>query len=1566
MGNDSQEGEALSRQGSVTRSHAIAKLRRAASQREMRAKPQQQLPEQPTPAFQSQTHPQQLAASFSFQTQAQGQMMGQPLPHTPPHPQIQSPFQPRSFAQEFGMTPSTDFPVGVEPDGFSPRVNDLNGIAAGMLASPGSWQTLPWEASSSSLNLRQNVQSAEIPLALDLSFAMPQPLFPPQTPAATSVPMEPTSSTASTFPLASPAESPSTSFSQLNPPPPPAAESTENLSLSRERSPLARIRERPAARSPLPSLEQLRARILLEREAAGLQRSASTSAASHAARAYALDKLLGNSGTDRFYDHSREGTLIGRGAATPSPTPAHGMGIDSDDEGMESDTLAERSPLRQRAQLRRSRTIGGLSAMAEAQRKAAFVEGVYLAVPGASARSHRLSRARQQIMATNLPPATPALQEDAQATLEVPPASEDVPLGPSPSSAADGSDLDRSLSQRQIARTEMIRKLSTRGRAPPKPRDVSEQPPKEPAPIVSQTFTSGPQIVQTGPPNAMALSDEATPRLGQHPALHPLLTPGGSPAVDEAISPVGVVLRPPSSPAPPFEAPNEDPVWIPRSRSGSDASQGAIHQPPQSSVLPTRHDSSYQRRSTAASLHSGNDAASPTNPSSPVTTHSKLAEKSDSLLIGLGLAKPKSGAEPMAAVSPADYEEQSSPISPTETDALAHAPFEPEREPSFDEKSPPTPVAFLPRANSVKRSGVSAPYAFDPEVLKAIGEGKSLLGLTSRKRAPYDASANAQQIEGSSSEGQPAITFDSERSSLSRTSSLLEEDEDEEVEEVEDEIEEVKFVTGRISPVEFTLQKPSSPLPTVSELKDERPVPAFQTEGPASILKHIEAVPQIAVLPSEPPVKTPSPPKAGQASRVLVDKRIAALGLGAAPGLADRSAGLRPLQRSASSGSAMTSRVHADLEDGRADVESTNPLSTQATGGLAPSTAAMIQRYSRMLTAKGTATPVVPGVSDVAVEDPPRKLLMTDPVFQVISSTTIKDRYLFLFSDVLVIAKPISPPPTGSESAVWTRMKNASMLPDDRWIFSVKNIIDLHRVKVSVTASSRPSFAHSRANNPVLHSFVQHFAYKPDEAVATLVTKMKLPKNPTTLAQLLFQTPELDRAQLTAYITHPSRRDLMQAYISQHRLAGVSIESALRTVLLDLRFPTDVEAFEALLSFFAKRWAISNVTIIKSDFTPELASDLVYAIMALNDALHTTTPTSPVWPSSPDVPHPRNAVTPGFFSAPCHELTKEEFVRVFRDHDEQEVLSDRTLSRIYLSVRAEPIAQALDSHEPRRTIRVRGGMLPTRLVYGQPSEPITLCIDEPDPDLAIRLYGQDSMFDPPILTFGRSRMASFRVTSKSLGAKQIIFVRAGRNARFYAGTDDDDEGDLGTDLPLPRSVTVTVERAFMTHSFTITTGGGGAARKFMLSFENGQKMGAWVDAITSASAQVYERRLQQAGTMHKAADAIALHVLRETLVDSEEAAAGLLNRSATLGAPALDRAQSTSRHYYAASGAGRHERDLGPGGRHTKGASSLSLRADPSAATGSKTLDGQSVITICRQNSLLPFVLDHLQHHEPR
>ncbi len=285
-------GPGLARQGSVARTNAIAMLKRAASQREMKSR-------------------------------------------------AETPVVPGAF-------PSETSPPLASTDTFVGSSNQpMNG---------------PGQLLQSSTRQGPTDHSAEAPIRADQPFDAPQPSY-----SFKDGPYPADNAVASTSTLP-----PTTMLTTPSP----------NESSDRSRSPMFlqdRSNPRTFNRSPLPSLEQLRARILLERESAGLQRSASTSAASQAARAYALEKLLGNSGTDVFYDHTPDGTRIGRGAATPSPTRTPGADNDmtdmaSDDESAH-ETRLKRQSMKNRPSLRRSRTINGLTAMAEAQNKADFVQG---------------------------------------------------------------------------------------------------------------------------------------------------------------------------------------------------------------------------------------------------------------------------------------------------------------------------------------------------------------------------------------------------------------------------------------------------------------------------------------------------------------------------------------------------------------------------------------------------------------------------------------------------------------------------------------------------------------------------------------------------------------------------------------------------------------------------------------------------------------------------------------------------------------------------------------------------------------------------------------------------------------------------------------------------------------------------------------------------------------------------------------------------------------------------------------------------------------------------------------
>ncbi|KAJ1026311.1 hypothetical protein NDA16_002398 [Ustilago loliicola] len=1420
-----------------------------------------------------------------------------------------------------------------------------------------------------------------------------------------------------------------------------------------------RSNQRNFNKSPLPSLEQLRARILLERESAGLQRSASTSAASQAARAYALEKLLGNSGTDVFYDDTPDGTPIGRGAATPSPTPMSGRDNDltdmaSDDESAH-ETRLKRQSIKHRPGLRRSRTINGLTAMAEAQNKAEFVQGVFLAVPGPA--SNRISRIHQRRVERQ---SMFKAASTSPSKMSVPEETMQEPVSPvAPVQEAEPS-LSRQQSQRQIARTEMMRKLSTRGRG---------------------NAGAAPDANQSA--NGSASHPEA---VQQHPRLPKLIT--GSPAVDETISPVGVVIRPPSSPAPPHishlnaapssptppafrqalsptsaagvdpnhynTAPMEDDQLAassPGLKASSSAASLASNYAPSTGTA--RHIYERDRESRMAILNNEDSfgyEASPSLPSTSIdvgasqsasklnddsdadaalqasTSHDGNVSENDGLnldfsdsrrkrragLVGLGLdsvqqqgasgieeAEGKATSEQAHRIDPASLSPakrgKASPgkrvstlrqslaclrvqpntqdmldwtASQTDEEALeddafyklyspaaggfddddeetdddeqedadrtqqqvngqtsaqdtrrdtataiqalglihsGSSPTNPNNNASQDAVLPTTPPQRLFRGNAAvpcdpspstetefgeaRRTPwmASSPGGFnlplrlsnslmstaqaiatdspapDPSPVMRSGPGASRkargdwpMSVASSGTAPLsreslESRGEADSRMRSSEEGglvtnAPAIgspllelpedevmqeaaaqhtksvaagngngTADSEFELLSvptgrakpservqamlgssfvaeyggdlsdsRSRSSIGADEGQqsnlrvpnhggangsslsnnnsnvsinEISDVDGEVDDAylrkvdriadklgKLARNKtiadagsraavVSPAttlersntatgsRFTehvggppsrshSQRPSadlsalvgneklhpfpglsqaSPLqsqegfspmavsaaptssglaarvqargvqqrgsespPSASGHKDEQEFAAGKQIGLFSSLRRkassLRRTPSAAnkdgssfwarrgkreespKLPSEatfisaPILTTATPGPAASVTGptqpvVTVDKprdeaqreNDATFEHRLFDNPTSSTAGERAvdLQRNASISSVVSARIRNDLQDGTADVDGTSSSDyhtpSTVTSTLAPNTAIMLQRYSRILSTTHPSHPVtIPGLQPTDIIDPPRKLLASDAVFQVISSTTIKDRFLFLFSDLLVIAKPISAPGSDAGKTVG-KMKQASVLPDLEWKFAVKNILELHRVKVSVTTNTRTASGKTRAQNPVLWGFVSHFSRDPDAAVRALVAKTGLDPTPASIAQLLYQTPELDRDDLTNYLTHPTRREVLKSYVSQHRHGGVSIESALRSLLLDLRFPSDLDAFEALLVHFAHSWTQHNKNSIKPAFTSQLASDLVFAIMALNDALHT-------------------------------------------------------------------------------------------------------------------------------------------------------------------------------------------------------------------------------------------------------------------------------------------------------------------------------------------------------------------------
>ncbi|THV02333.1 hypothetical protein K435DRAFT_717104 [Dendrothele bispora CBS 962.96] len=567
-----------------------------------------------------------------------------------------------------------------------------------------------------------------------------------------------------------------------------------------------------------------------------------------------------------------------------------------------------------------------------------------------------------------------------------------------------------------------------------------------------------------------------------------------------------------------------------------------------------------------------------------------------------------------------------------------------------------------------------------------------------------------------------------------------------------------------------------------------------------------------------------------------------------------------------------------------------------------------------------------------AIEEPPRKVILSSPVLQVVNANMVKDRFLFLFSDILVIAKPIT---------------QDDPTPERKFV--VKSVVLLQHLRLSPDRNDGATSAvGSSGCSPMIRSFVHQFNKDPDQAITNLVSKAPINIDPSLLGDLLFRMVDLDRTRLGLYLSQRTSKLVLKSYVDSFRFVGLRIDKALRAFLLSVHVPmrsvNGHGALEYLLDSFSSRWYEANARLVTYD--KDVAIRLVRAIMQLNDLLHDGI-----------------AQYPGAARPPRKNVSPRGFIDAFRRYDTRNSVHDDLLEDIYESILRERISHAKDSlktsNPPDVLITIKRP-LPVWITYKVQSEPVIFRIPQSDPNLSIQLYGQDLIFEPPVLTFAKSPEAAFRVMGTSLGTKTIIICRSGPNALKYSG------------LPLGQSITI--ERAFMRNTFQMAfLNHAGARRRYMFSVDDPLIRHQWIVSLKkhieiaqTPSAHLSTSSIGDSNRFYRAAEVVAFKVLQETLVDPN-----VSRSTGSLVHHALERlngpqsqvsrfgafhARSKSRsQVYHQSSAGKDEPDSGVGSDEKLD----SAHGDAPLWTG-RELEMQ-----CLQNSSIPLVLSYLQVGSP-
>jgi hypothetical protein len=530
-----------------------------------------------------------------------------------------------------------------------------------------------------------------------------------------------------------------------------------------------------------------------------------------------------------------------------------------------------------------------------------------------------------------------------------------------------------------------------------------------------------------------------------------------------------------------------------------------------------------------------------------------------------------------------------------------------------------------------------------------------------------------------------------------------------------------------------------------------------------------------------------------------------------------------------------------------------------------------------------------------ALDNPPRRLLLHAPFFQVVNANTVKDRYLFLFNDILIVTKPWFPDREGSGHG------SAAATLDTE--FMVKSIVELDKLQFSASRNDEsPPDDGSRKKHPLFVSFLDRFANDPNKAIATLVNKSFLPGEPGAIANLIFRTPELNRSQIGTYLCDQANRAVLKAFVDRFYFNGIRLEDALRSFLSTLRIPNSYSAAEHLFDVFVARYLDANPEI---GLDPPVASKLVISIMELSDALH----------SGLD----DDQGASNLFSFPNQAISVDDFIGAFRIKDPHYSCPDEVLTRIYITVRRERLLQAADngvgSMSPEIPVKLSPPKLPNRLTYRVSSDAFTISIPKPDPNFSIKLVGQDLKFEPSQLSFAQSSTATFRVTGSGVGPKTMFFLKLGSASPSYQG--------------LPINKTFSVERSFMQHTFQLSfTNHVGMRRKYLMSTAGDPRLRSlWVQTINHRI-EACSARPPLPLRAQRVAEAVALRVLRDALIAPE----GVSPPSA----------------------AGRKAEVASSNANRPHGGGVLAVDRDGAMAAMKA---GHEVVTIAQQNSLLPAVL---------
>ncbi|KAI3629487.1 hypothetical protein MIR68_012502 [Amoeboaphelidium protococcarum] len=439
---------------------------------------------------------------------------------------------------------------------------------------------------------------------------------------------------------------------------------------------------------------------------------------------------------------------------------------------------------------------------------------------------------------------------------------------------------------------------------------------------------------------------------------------------------------------------------------------------------------------------------------------------------------------------------------------------------------------------------------------------------------------------------------------------------------------------------------------------------------------------------------------------------------------------------------------------------------------------------------------------------PFRKFICKGSVWEVINNQLVKERSLFLFNDILIVAKKLS---AGSEDSRVT-----SSQVDDTNLYEIRAILDLFSFDIRLDRNSDPAdrFKNSATMRKALEKFDRH----PQDGLSYLIEKQLIYPDAVAVAEFLFGTPQLNKCGIGRFLSSDDNAEIFEQYMNCFDFNGLRLDQALRLYFASFRPPGDAHAMDILLEGFSRKYHGDNSGVLSS---PQLTLNLVFGLLVINSEMH----------NSGDGSHVSGR----------YKISVADFIAKFRLHDVEQELSNEVLVQMYQSIARDKLSVAVPmEHDTEELEEITVSQIPFRLYIMDKTTMCTVTIPRRDPNLVIHVFCHKGLRSfPTVLDFNESNTATFRLSGLSAGRKYITLLKLGSSAHKYSAS------------RLPQNKMVIVEPPFKKHVFQMKCNERdqrtGRKVSYMFSVANEDQRDMWAAQIKNALCALQEERIIEDG-----------------------------------------------------------------------------------------------------------------------